>query len=390
MRAVLSDGEGEVVRAEVAVLDFSPMLDLVIPADRLRVWALGDPHLYDVRLELVNAAGTVVDVVESYAGLRSVTLDGRVVRLNGEAVFQRLVLDQGYYADGILTAPTDEALRRDIELSMAAGFNGARLHEKVFEERFLYHADRLGYLCWGEFADWGCDVLSEAGIVDPAAKPVGADFVAQWLEALERDFNHPCIVGWCGLNETWHELGDAVRPIDDVMRAMFLAAKAMDPTRPVLDVSGHSHRVTETDIFDAHDYNQDPAELEKAHGGVVEGRPFEAEINGKRGHSIGYRGQPYFVSEFGGIKWAPDEVRDSQEESWGYGEAPRTLEEFYSRFEGLCGALLRNEGIFGYCYTQLTDVFQEQNGILNFDRTEKFGLERLREAQGVRAAIEAE
>ena len=157
LRATLSDAEGEVVSAECsAEYDLSPRLDLTIPDDRLKLWAVGDPHLYDLEIALVDASGTVVDSAKSYAGMRSVSIDGVAIKINGKTVFQRLVLDQGYYPDGIMTAPSDAALIEDIELSMAAGFNGARLHQKVFEERFLYHADRLGYIVWGEFGDWGC------------------------------------------------------------------------------------------------------------------------------------------------------------------------------------------------------------------------------------------
>src|SRR5690606_19477211 len=138
LRATLADGAGDVATAECAVLDFAPRLDLPIPDDRRRLWSIDDPHLYGVTIELLDASGGVLDRATSYAGLRSVTLDGKAIRLNGEVVFQRLVLDQGFYPDGILTAPTDAALKRDIELAMEAGFNGARLHQKVFEERFLY------------------------------------------------------------------------------------------------------------------------------------------------------------------------------------------------------------------------------------------------------------
>src|SRR5690606_6606226 len=136
--------------------DTAPQLTLSIPEDRRRTWSTQDPHLYTLRLELLDAEGAVVDGAESYAGLRSVSIEGKAVLINGERVFQRLVLDQGYYPDGLMTAPDDAALVHDIELGLRAGFNGARLHQKVFEERFLYHADRLGYLVWGEFGDWGC------------------------------------------------------------------------------------------------------------------------------------------------------------------------------------------------------------------------------------------
>ena len=325
--------------------------------------------------------GIVVDRATSYAGLRGISIQGPVIKLNGEPIFQRLVLDQGHYPDGILTAPTDEALRRDIELSMAAGFNGARLHQKVFEERFLYHADRLGYLVWGEFADWGCNGFGPDG----DNQQPGATYITQWLEALERDYSHPSIIGWCPLNETWQLITDRITVLDDVTRGLFLATKAMDQTRPVLDTSGYSHRVPEADVHDSHNYEQNPDKFAALMAPLAEGKPY-ANMRNNQPISIPYRGQPYFCSEFGGTWWNPD-AREG-EDSWGYGDRPRTLDEFYARFEALCGALLDNPLMFGYCYTQLTDVFQEQNGIFRFDRRPKFDLARLAAIQGRAAAIE--
>ncbi|NUQ01611.1 MAG: beta-galactosidase [Armatimonadetes bacterium] len=383
VRATLSDQNGEVARSTSTVSDFSPRLSLPVPAARRRLWSPADPHLYDLRLELLDRAGEVIDSASSYAGLRAVTINGLAVRLNDEVIFQRLVLDQGYYPDGIMTAPSDEALRRDIELSLAAGFNGARLHQKVFEERFLYHADRLGYLVWGEFGDWGCRGY---GPEHDHQQP-GATYLTQWLEVLERDYNHPSIVGWCPLNETWQPLHDKLTVLDDVTRGMFLATKAMDLTRPVLDTSGYSHRVPESDIYDSHDYDQNAATLRERHAGLSAGQPYlNRRGGGEPSISIPYRGQPYFVSEFGGIWWNPEAA--AGEPSWGYGERPKSIEEFYERFESLCAALLDHPLMFGYCYTQLTDVYQEQNGIFRFDRRGKFDLERLRAAQQRVAAIE--
>ncbi|RYZ31396.1 MAG: hypothetical protein EOP01_03475, partial [Propionibacteriaceae bacterium] len=334
-----------------------------------------DPHLYDLTITLLDADGAEVDTVETYAGLRSVSLDGHAVLLNGEPVFQRLVLDQGYYPDGLMTAPSDEALVRDIELAMAAGFNGARLHQKVFEERFLFHADRLGYLVWGEFGDWGA---AERGTQEHGEfqRPTPT-FVAQWLEALERDHSHPSIVGWCGLNETYQEITDRGTVLDDVTRAMFLAAKAMDTSRPVLDASGYSHRVAESDVWDSHNYTQDPAQFAREMAGLAQGRPDTNTGPAGQTWSLPYGGQPWFCSEFGGIWWRPDAAASNPEvdrgatSSWGYGEPPRSEEEFHHRFEGLTGVLLDDPRMFGYCYTQLTDVFQEQNGVYSFDRSEK-------------------
>lgn len=374
VRATLRDAGGDVCAATAAAgADLAPQLVLEIPEERCRLWSPGDPHLYDLVIELL-AGESVLDRATSYAGLRGVTIDGPAVRINGRAVFQRLVLDQGYYPDGVLTAPSDEALRGDIELGMAAGFDGARLHQKVFEERFLHHADRLGYLVWGEFPDWGAH-----GRPDPTC-------ITQWLEALERDCSHPAIVGWCPLNETWEVLGDRVTALDDLTRGMFLAARALDPTRPVLDASGYAHRVPQADVYDCHDYEQDPAEFAGHHAGLVAGRPF-VNAAGASALSIPYRGQPFFVSEFGGTWWSPEAA---DEHSWGYGERPRSVEEFYDRFERLCGALLDNPAMFGYCYTQLTDVHQEQNGLFTFGRVPKFALDRLRAIQRRPAAIEAQ
>ena len=393
LRATLRDDAGVVSRAECAAdVDLAPRLDLPVPAERRRLWAPGDPQLYDVDIQLLAADGSVVDEARSYAGLRSVAIVGKAILINGESVFQRLVLDQGYYPDGIMTAPDDEALRADIELSMAAGFNGARLHQKVFEERFLYHADRLGYLVWGEFGDWGC---RQMGPLDGEHQQPGADYITQWLEVLERDYSHPSIVGWCPLNETWQSLTDRITLLDDVTQGMYLATKAMDTTRPVLDSSGYAHRVRGADVYDSHDYNQDPDELARRHAGLAQGKPYENSFEGRgiperyRGSprwSIRYAGQPYFVSEFGGIWWNPAVGED--EESWGYGERPRTIEEFYERFERLCAVLLDDVNMFGYCYTQLTDIYQEQNGIYTYDRGLKFDMARIRAAQSRPAAIE--
>lgn len=389
VRARLSDADGEVATAEArADLDLAPRLYLPVPRDRHRVWSPQDPHLYDLRLELLDGDGQVVDSVASYAGLRSVAIRDKAVLLNGEPVFQRLVLDQGWYPDGLMTAPTDAALVRDIELAQAAGFNGARLHQKVFEERFLYHADRLGYLVWGEFGDWGCEVGGSSG----DNQQPDASYTGQWLEAVERDYSHPSIIGWCPLNETYQRLHDRTTQLDAVTRAMFLATKALDTTRPVLDTSGYAHRVAETDIYDAHTYEQDPAAFGAQVAGLDRDDPYVNTAPDGRPWSLPYRGQPYFISEFGGIWWHPETAAqargDDREESWGYGDRPRDEEEFHARFAGLTGVLLADPGMFGYCYTQLTDVFQEQNGVYRFDRSDKLDVSRIRAAQLRPAAIE--
>ncbi|WP_166844391.1 glycoside hydrolase family 2 protein [Isoptericola sp. BMS4] len=382
------DGDGVVAtRSARADLDLAPSVRVELPADRVRPWSPRDPHLYGVEVELQDATGAVVDAVRCYAGLRSVAIEGTAVRINGEPVFQRLVLDQGYWPESLMTAPSDAALARDVELGLRAGFNGARLHQKVFEERYLFHADRLGYLVWGEFGDWGAGGF---GTSKDHQRPT-TSFVGEWLEALERDVSHPSIVGWCPLNETHQLLHDRITQLDDVTRAMFLATKLADPSRPVLDASGYSHRVLETDVWDSHHYEQDPRSFARDMAGLATGEPWANDYP-EGPISLPYRGQPYFCSEYGGIWWNPEEAAaaagDDRAESWGYGQRVADEEEFHARFAGLTDALLDDPLMFGYCYTQLTDVFQEQNGIYRFDRSEKLDVDRVRAVQERPAAFE--
>jgi hypothetical protein len=393
-------GGGAVASAEVrADLDLAPHVELVIPEDAVRVWAPGDPQLYTLEVRLLADGGAVLDEVRSYAGLRSTSLDGQEYRINGQKVFQRLVLDQGWWEDTFMTAPSDAAITDDIRLSLEAGFNGARLHQKVFEERMLFWADVHGYLTWGEFGDWG---VSGQGPLGSNQQPTAA-FIGQWIEAVRRDINHPSIVGWCPLNETHQVIHDRLTQLDDVTQAMYDATKLADPTRPVLDASGYSHRVRGADVWDSHSYEQDPERFRAEQAGLAEGRPFgnsreigDGELPFADGSfSLPYAGQPYFVSEYGGIWWNAEEAaRAAQEagnnaaQSWGYGQRIASEEELYERFEGLTRVLLEDPHMFAYCYTQLTDVFQEKNGVVDFRRGRKLDLARLRAVQERTAAYE--
>ncbi len=335
------------------IVCFSVMLD------ETHLWEIGNGRLYDV------AFSFGADRVTSYFGLREIRMKGHKCLLNGRSVFQRLVLDQGFYPDGIYTAPTDEALCRDIELSVAVGFNGARLHEKVFEERYLYHADRLGYLVWGEYPDWGLDHSVPSNLY-----PI----LTEWTEVVKRDINHPSIVGWCPRNETWDQ--DYRKQWDEGVALLYDVTKSLDPTRPCIDASGNYH--VKTDIFCLHDYEQDPAVLRERYDPFMTGGALYDRY-ADRQH---YRGEPVFLSEYGGIAW------DTSGNGWGYGEGPKTLEEFYERFKGLSDALLDNKEMFGLCYTQLTDVEQEQNGLYTYDRRPKFDCDRLKSILSRKAAIE--
>ncbi len=332
--------------------------------DEKPLWEPGAGRRYDLELRFGG------DVVYSYFGLRNVAIDGCKFLINGKSVFQRLVLDQGFYPDGIYTAPTDDALRRDIGLSMAAGFNGARLHEKVFEPRFLYYCDKAGYLVWGEYPNWGIDYS------DPLLTEI---YINEWTEAVNRDFNHPAIIGWCPFNETWNYDGREQR--DELLESVYRVTKLLDPERPVIDTSGNYHVIT--DIWDVHNYEQNVEKFRDTYAPLItEGKLYDPSNKDKQAQ---YSGGIVFVSEYGGIRWS---VENSDKKAWGYGDAPRTEEEFKARYKGLTDVLLDNEKMFGFCYAQLTDVEQEQNGVYTYWRKNKFDPEFFRSVNSRKAAIE--
>lgn len=355
---------------------FTAQLDL----SETHLWEPGKGGLYTLLLSFGE------DRVKSYFGLRTAKFQGRKFLLNGKSLFQRFVLDQGFYPDGIYTAPTEEDLVKDIQLSFAAGFNGARLHEKVFEARFLYHCDRLGYLVWGEYPNWGLD----------HAHPLSTEtYLNQWSEAVERDFNHPAIIGWCPFNETWGYREE--REKNALLSSLYKLTKRLDPTRPCIDSSGNYRILSE--VYDIHDYDQDTQSFQARWdgltdriwetGGVIPAEDpfFNSAPEGPSGRAPffnqPYDNQPIFVSEYGGIRWPDDTV-----EGWGYGNAPATPEEFFARYKGLTEALLNNPEIFGFCYTQLYDVEQEVNGLYTYGRAQKFDIGLIQKINQQKAAIE--
>ncbi len=355
---------------------FTVQLDL----SETHLWEPGKGGLYTLLLSFGE------DRVKSYFGLRTAKFQGRKFLLNGKSLFQRFVLDQGFYPEGIYTAPTEEDLVKDIQLSFAAGFNGARLHEKVFEARFLYHCDRLGYLVWGEYPNWGLD----------HAHPLSTEtYLNQWSEAVERDFNHPAIIGWCPFNETWGYREE--REKNALLTSLYKLTKRLDPTRPCIDSSGNYRVLSE--VYDIHDYDQDTQSFQarwdgltdriRETGGVIPAEDpfFNSAPEGPSGRAPffnqPYDNQPIFVSEYGGIRWPDDTV-----EGWGYGNAPATPEEFFARYKGLTEALLNNPEIFRFCYTQLYDVEQEVNGLYTYGRAQKFDISLIQKINQQKAAIE--
>jgi beta-galactosidase/beta-glucuronidase len=324
------------------------------------LWSPEHPHLYDLRLELLDQDGQILDRVHSYFGMRKIEVkDGRVF-LNDRPLYQRLVLDQGYFPEGILTAPTDEDLRRDIELAKEMGFDGARKHQKVEDPRWLFWADTLGFLVWGEMAN---------------AYQYSPDYVrritAEWQEAVMRDYNHPCIVAWVPMNESWGVPDLASdRSQTEHLLALYHLTRSLDQTRPVVSNDGWEHAFT--DLCNIHDY-RDAEALAKSYAtaeSAIAAEPANKPIY-VPGYS--YRGEPLLITEFGGIAFS------GEEGGWGYSTVA-DADEFLEHYEALIAALLRCEPVQGFCYTQLTDVEQEVNGLLTYDRKPKAALARIREA----------
>lgn len=335
------------------------------------LWRPGKPFLYDLRVRLLDN-GDVVDEVISYFGLRDVCIDGNRILINGEPVFLRFILDQGFWPQGVYTAPSDDDLRADIQRSMMMGFNGARLHQKIFEPSTLYWADRLGYIVWSEFPDWGCSIKHDAQARE--------NFLREWMEVLFRDRNHPSIVGWVPLNEA-HFDSDRYNP--DFVRSVYAFTKRLDPSRPIIDASGYTH--VETDVWDLHDYDQDVESFAQRYATFGNSGRAEDLYRNDPVHEPPYAGQPVVVSEYGGIWWDPER---NDENAWGYGKRPASEEEFLTRFAGLTNTLLDNSQITGFCYTQLTDVEQEVNGLYTHDRKPKFAPDIIRQIVARKAAIE--
>ena len=323
------------------------------------LWSPEHPNLYDLQLELLDPDDEVLDRVDSYFGMRKIEAKDGKVLLNDRPLYQRLVLDQGYFPQGILTAPTDEDLRRDVELAKEMGFNGARKHQKVEDPRWLFWADTLGFLVWGEMAN---AYQYSPGYV--------RRLTAEWQEAVIRDYNHPCIVAWVPMNESWGVPNLASdRSQTEHLLALYHLTRSLDPTRSVVSNDGWEHAIT--DLCTIHDY-RDAEALAKSYAtpeSAVAAEPADRPVYVP---GYAYRGEPILITEFGGIAYSGDE------EGWGYSTVAGG-DEFLERYEALIAALLRCQPVQGFCYTQLTDVEQEVNGLLTYDRKPKANLDRIRE-----------
>lgn len=327
------------------------------------LWSVDRPNLYDVVME-VRKGGTVIDRVKSYFGFRKVAIENGRIYLNNRPVYLKTVLDQGYWPDSTLTPPDDEAIQYDIRMTKEMGFNGARKHQKLEDPRFLYWADKMGFLVSSEMAN--------AYLFD---EQYVSRFTQEWTEAVQRDINHPSIIIWVPINESWG-VPDMRDPRQQAhQKAMYLLTKSLDSTRLVIDNDGWEHTDL-TDLFAVHDYTAQEAGLMKRWAQWKPGAPLPSNGMPYLAHGYSYNGSPLYLSEFGGIAYIPQGAQ-TPPESWGYSGVEKTVESALDRLRGQYRAIAASPFV-GICYTQITDVEQEINGLMTYDRKMKFPAEELR------------
>ncbi|SMQ78474.1 Glycosyl hydrolases family 2, TIM barrel domain [Bacillus sp. OV166] len=329
---------------------------------RVVYWSPQSPNLYDVEFTLTKN-GKVIDYVKSYFGMRKISIENGNVLLNNIPLYQKLILDQGYWGESHLTPPSEEAIIEDIDRTLEMGFNGVRKHMKVEDQRFLYWADKKGLLVWSEMA-------ATYEFSDEAVQ----NFTEEWMEVVKQHYNHPCIITWTPFNESW-----GVKNIyTDVKQQKFTEGiyhltKAIDSMRPVIVNDGWEHTVS--DIITLHDYEEYGDEFLSRYGNKEKVVHNEIAFNNsKHAMAVGYKykGQPIIISEYGGIAF-------NSEKGWGYGNQVKSEEDFLHRYESITQAIKNTPYISGFCYTQITDVQQEVNGLLKEDRVPKVDLNKIRE-----------
>mgnify|MGYP005838217763 CR=1 FL=1 len=330
------------------------------------LWSPERPTIIDVDLRLLAPDGSVLDQAKSYTALRVIGVQGDRFVLNGRPYSLWMVLDQGYWPETGLTAPDDGALRRDVELARAMGFNGVRKHQKVEDPRYLYWADHLGLLVWEEM---------------PSAYRYNRRSIErlteEWVQVIERDASHPCVVAWVPFNESWGvpDLPDSPAQRHYV-RALYHLTKTLDPSRPVIGNDGWES--VATDMLGIHDYDDDPARIGRRYGApealphlIQRERPGGRLLVLEDGDGVG-PGLPVILSEFGGIGYHPE-----WEGTWAYSRCG-TPAEFAEKFMDLLSVVRSLVVLAGFCYTQFTDTYQEVNGLLFMDRTPKMPIDDIR------------
>ncbi|MGN0174524.1 MAG: glycoside hydrolase family 2 protein [Acutalibacteraceae bacterium] len=325
---------------------------------KIKKWSPQSPDLYDISFKLYCNSEQQTDTVYSYFGVRKISVQNDKILLNDEELYLRLILDQGYWQESHLTPPNEEALIRDIDTVLEYGYNGVRKHQKVEDERFLYWCDVKGVLVWGEMAS--CYNFNDKAV---------QNFVGQWLKVVKQNYNHPSIITWVPINESWgvgniHEC----EMQQSYANSLYYLTKSIDSTRPVISSDGWEHTIS--DIITIHDYNQDGNALYDTYSDDEKTVLKSEKANNVNRYLFAkgyeYKGQPVIMSEYGGISL-------KSEDGWyGYGDGENNEYEFFERYEALTKAIQSIPYIKGYCYTQLSDVQQEKNGLVCENRKDKF------------------
>lgn len=328
---------------------------------QIKLWSPEEPNLYDVTFVL-EVEGETKDRVESYFGMRKVSINNGKVELNNQPIYQKLLLDQGYWPDTMLTPPSDEAMLEDIDKTLKMGFNGVRKHQKIEDERFLYLCDKKGLLVWSEMA-------ATYEFTDEAVD----NFTREWLDIMQQHYNHPSIITWVPFNESWGVPNiKADKKQQDFTQAIYYLSKTLDDQRPVIVNDGWEHTIS--DIIALHDYEEVGERLTERYKNQDSILKNIVPHNGHKfafADGFEYKGQPVMITEYGGIAF-------NENRGWGYGNQVDTEEEFLDRYQRITDAIKEIPYISGYCYTQTTDVQQEINGLLKEDRTPKIEMEKIK------------
>jgi beta-galactosidase/beta-glucuronidase len=340
-------------------------LDAKITVASPQLWSPDSPKLYQIRYTLSDGQDTL-DTVQSYLGFRTVGLANNRITLNGKPFYLKLLLDQGYWPESILTPPSEAAILKDIDLLTAMGFNGVRKHQKIADPRFLYWADQRGLLVSGEIAD--TQEFNEEAVRRTSA---------EWLAELKRDYNHPSIIIWNAINESWGVPHLNEKDEQAYLKGLYWMTKALDQSRFMIDNEGWMH-TNDTDLFAIHDYTKSGEDLYQKYKDIT---PESTAIpkNGRDALISAYRynGAPLYLSEFGGIAYIPPGAQVPAE-SWGYSGVEKTQQAAFARLAQLFGGVAKLPNLVGFCYTQLTDVEQEVNGLLTYDRKAKFDVRQVK------------
>lgn len=325
-------------------------------------WSPEHANLYDVTFRLYEN-DRLVDEVQSYFGMRKISIKDGQILLNNKPIYQKLLLDQGYWPDTMLTPPSDEAMLEDINKTIEMGFNGVRKHQKIEDERFLYLCDQKGLLVWSEMA--ATYEFSDVAV---------DKFTKEWLAIMQQHYNHPSIITWVPFNESWGVPNILTNKKQQAFtESIYHLSKSIDSERPVIVNDGWEHTVS--DIIALHDYEELGEVFFDRY--KDKDRILNNEIphnNDKYAFANGYeyKGQPVMITEYGGIAF-------TDERGWGYGNQVETEEKFLERYRNITDAIKSLPYVVGYCYTQTTDVQQEVNGLLKEDRTPKIAVEKIKE-----------